>query len=309
MMKKSLLWAALVLPAIAFTSCLSSDGENRQESTINYGGAYCFNVVTDLQSETREWFISTEPQYSFVLEAYSAKATPSMSNIKLIDGQAGLSFKLPDLDISFNTPNYSYTCAGSGLTPVNQTSNAYVFNNFSLKVIERNIRNSAGAIRYSPVYDLSYTVNNLYQVTVFPTGYDLLGTTIATTDVDYTDKGPIYTITFDPEKKTASINITDARFASEMTSTSLRINNLPYTVTRGGLVINTPEDATYVIRDAAGEIKGSSISDVKLNISVPSGTTSLSFHASMPDFQGVSKLKSFDVRASLSYYYPTDGKQ
>lgn len=79
MMKKSLLWAALALPAIAFTSCLSSDGENRQESTINYGGAYCFNVVTDLQSETREWFISTEPQYSFVLEAYSAKATPSMS--------------------------------------------------------------------------------------------------------------------------------------------------------------------------------------------------------------------------------------
>lgn len=303
-MKKSFLWTLLSLTAIAFTSCLSSDGENRQESTLNYGGSYCFNVVTDRQSG--EWFVSTQPQYSIVLEAYSAKATPSMSNIKLAEGQAGLSFKLPDLDISTNTPNYSYTCAGSDLTPVNQTSNAYVFNNFSLKVIERSIRTSEGLNRYSPVYDISYTINSRYQVTAFPTVYDLLGTTTATAGEGFTDKGLIYSISLNPEKNTAALIITDARFTSGMTRTVLRINDLPYTVNRNGVVINTPEGATYVVRDAAGEIKDSSISDVKINISVPSGSTSLSFHGSMPNYQNISDLNSFDVRAALSYYYTTD---
>lgn len=305
-MKKLILSAAIVLSALAFTSCLSSNGESKNEATINYGGSLCFNRVTDLQ--TGEIFNSTDPQYSFLLDYTNQLITPSMTNLKLMEDASGLSFKLPALKVNLNSQDYSYTVNGTDLIPEG-SSQQYVFTTFSFKAIDRAIRTNSGSYIYSPVYDISYTVNGRYSVTVYPTRYDLLGTTTANADGKdtYTSTKPIYTVTLDTGKKTANLTLTDAVFASSHTTMKFGVKDLPYEIMADGSIqIKTPADEKTQIIDTAGEVKNAYLSGITIRINVPSSRGSyISFHANIPGMQGSASDDEYDVRANLSYYIPT----
>lgn len=305
-MKKSILSSILMLSALSFTSCLNSDEGNKSEATLTYGGSYCFNRVTDMQ--TGESFISTEPQYSFLLNYTENLITPSMSNIRLnsADGSA-LAFKLPALKVNVGMQDYSYTCNGSDLTPEGQTQ-AYIFDRFSFKVIDRAIKTSNGNYLYSPVYDINYSINNRYSVIVFPTRYDLLGITSSIADGSdtYTTKDAIYSILLDPKTQKANITIQDARFASGHAYMRIGVKDLPYTITGAGISIITEQGQKIQLYDNAGEVKGAYLSDLNLRINVPSGNaSSISFHANIVGLQGSSQADEYDVVATLSYYVPT----
>lgn len=305
-MKKLILSAAIVLSALAFTSCLSSNGESKNEATINYGGSLCFNRVTDLQ--TGEIFNSTDPQYSFLLDYTNQLVTPSMTNLKLMEDASGLSFKLPSLKVNLNSQDYSYTVNGTDLIPEG-SSQQYVFTTFSFKAIDRAIRTNSGTYIYSPVYDISYTVNGRYSVTVYPTRYDLLGTTTSNAEGkdSYTSTKPIYTVTLDTDKKTANLTLTDAVFASNHTTMKFGVKDLPYEImTDGSIQIKTPADEKTQIIDTAGEVKNAYLSGITIRINVPSSRGSyISFHANIPGMQGSASDDEYDVRANLSYYIPT----
>lgn len=305
-MKKLILSAAIALSALAFTSCLSSNGESKNEATINYGGSLCFNRVTDLT--TGEIFNSTDPQYSFLLDYTNQLVTPSMTNLKLMEDASGLSFKLPSLKVNLNSQDYSYTVNGTDLIPEG-SSQRYVFSTFSFKAIDRAIRTNSGTYIYSPVYDISYTVNGLYSVTVYPTRYDLLGTTTSNADGKdtYTSTKPIYTVTLDTGKKTANLTLTDAVFASNHTTMKFGVKDLPYEImTDGSIQIKTPADEKTQIIDTAGEVKNAYLSGITIRINVPSSRGSyISFHANIPGMQGSASDDEYDVRANLSYYIPT----
>lgn len=305
-MKKLILSAAIVLSALAFTSCLSSNGESKNEATINYGGSLCFNRVTDLT--TGEIFNSTDPQYSFLLDYTNQLITPSMTNLKLMEDASGLSFKLPSLKVNLNSQDYSYTVNGTDLIPEG-SSQQYVFSTFSFKAIDRAIRTNSGTYIYSPVYDISYTVNGRYSVTVYPTRYDLLGTTTSNADGKdtYTSTKPIYTVTLDTDKNTANLTLTDAVFASNHTTMKFGVKDLPYEImTDGSIQIKTPADEKTQIIDTAGEVKNAYLSGITIRINVPSSRGSyISFHANIPGMQGSASDDEYDVRANLSYYIPT----
>lgn len=308
-MKKPILSTAVMLSALAFTSCLGSGGDNKSEATITYGGSLCFNRVTDL--ETGESFISTDPQYSFLLDYTNQLVTPSMTNLKLSPEASGLSFKLPALKVSLSSQDYSYTCSGTDITPEGVTDQ-YVFSNFSFKAIDRAIMTGSGTYLYSPVYDVSYTVNDRYKVLVYPTRYDLLGTTTADAeDKDpYTSKGVIYTITLDTGKKTANLTLTDAEFASNHSRMRFGVKDLPYEIKEeyGNqyIEIKTPGDEKFQIIDAAGEVENAYLSGIILRINVPTSRGSyISFHADIIGMQGSATSDQYDVRADLSYYIPT----
>lgn len=305
-MKKLILSAAIALSALAFTSCLSSNGESKNEATINYGGSLCFNRVTDLQ--TGEIFNSTDPQYSFLLDYTNQLITPSMTNLKLMEDASGLSFKLPSLKVNLNSQDYSYTVNGTDLIPEG-SSQQYVFTTFSFKAIDRAIRTNSGTYIYSPVYDISYTVNGRYSVTVYPTRYDLLGTTTSNADGKdtYTSTKPIYTVTLDTGKKTANLTLTDALFASDHSTMRFGVKDLPYEImTDGSIQIKTPADEKTQIIDTAGEVKNAYLSGITIRINVPSSRGSyISFHANIPGMQGSASDDEYDVRANLSYYIPT----
>lgn len=307
-MKKYILSSILLLSAMSFTSCLNSDDDNRSEATITYGGAYCFNYVTDIQAE--ESFISTEPQYSFLLNYSQNTITPSMSNIKLngADGSA-LAFKLPALSVSTGLENYSYACNGSYLIPEGQTQ-AYIFDNFSFKVIDRAIRISNGSYIYSPVYNISYTINNRYDVMTLPVRYDLLGITTSKSNEEgatsYTSKDIVYTIVLDPKTNKAGITLTDARFDSSHSYMSIGVKDLTYTISGTSIIINTPQDEKIQLYDAAGKVENAYLSNLNLRINIPSGNaSSISFHANIAGLQGSSQAKEYDVVANISYYFPT----
>lgn len=305
-MKKLILSAAIALSALAFTSCLSSNGESKNEATINYGGSLCFNRVTDLT--TGEIFNSTDPQYSFLLDYTNQLITPSMTNLKLMEDASGLSFKLPSLKVNLNSQDYSYTVNGTDLIPEG-SSQQYVFTTFSFKAIDRAIRTNSGTYIYSPVYDISYTVNGRYSVTVYPTRYDLLGTTTSNADGKdtYTSTKPIYTVTLDTDKNTANLTLTDAVFASNHTTMKFGVKDLPYEImTDGSIQIKTPADEKTQIIDTAGEVKNAYLSGITIRINVPSSRGSyISFHANIPGMQGSASDDEYDVRANLSYYIPT----
>lgn len=296
----------MMLSALGFTSCLNTDGENKNEATITYGGTYCFNHVTDMQ--TGETFISTEPQYTLLLNYTDQLITPSMSSIRLTADGSNYAFKLPALKVSTGMQDYSYACSGSDITPEGQTQ-AYVFDRFSFKAIDRAIKTANGNYIYSPVYDISYSINNRYSVVVFPTRYDLLGHTTATADGSdpYTTKDPIYTIVLDPKTGKATIGITDARFASDQSNMKIGVKDLPYKVTASGISISTEPGEKIQLKDTAGDVKDAYLSDINLRINIPTtkGST-ISFHANITGLQGNSAITDYDVTASLSYYVPTD---
>lgn len=303
-MKKSILSAPLLFAALAFTSCLNNDGENKSEATVTYGGSYCFNYVTDMQ--TGESFISTEPQYSFLLNYTDMLITPSMSNIKTSENGSSLSFKLPALEVSTSSQDYSYTCSGTDLIPEGQ-GQAYVFDRFSFKVIDRALKTSSGSYIYSPVYDIAFCISSRYNVVVFPTRYDLLGTTTATADGatdSYSNNEPIYSISVDPKTNLASIAINDARFAAEHSGMKIGVEKVPCTITSSGITIATEPGEKFQLKDLAGNVEGAYLSDINLRINVPSGIGSnISFHANITGLQGNSGT-DYDVTASLSYYVP-----
>ena len=309
-MKKIILSAAIALSTLAFTSCLSSSGESKNEATITYGGSLCFNRVTDLQ--TGETFNTSDPQYSFLLDYTNQLVTPSMSNLKLAEDASGLSFKLPSLKVNLNSQDYSYTVNGIDLIPEG-ASQQYVFSTFSFKAIDRAFRTNSGTYVYSPVYDISYTVNGRYSVTVYPTRYDLLGTTTSNADGKdpYTSTKPIYSITLNTDKetgkKTANLTLTDAVLASGHTTMKFGVKDLPYEImSDGSIEIKTPADEKSQIVDTAGDVKNAYLSGITIHISVPTSRGSyISFHANIPGMQGSASNDEYDVKANLSYYIPT----
>lgn len=309
-MKKHLILPALMLPlALTFTSCLKSEG-NRQESTINYGNTLCFNYVTDLQDPSAA-FVSRAPQYTFNLEFYGSTIAASMSNIRLTPDGPALTFRTPELTMSTSTTGYTLYTNASDVIPEGQTQ-SYVFNNLTLGIIERSILNSSGAYKYSPVYNISYTVNNRYHIKVFPTYYDVVGMVTSTgtgTTETYESNKAILSLTLSPSETApttgkAAIELFDVKFNSDVTITRILAEDVPYTVTSSGIRINTDNETVYKIKDPMGkEVAGAGLSDININVAVPGGSTSFSMHANITGLQGNSTQTDYDLRGNMSYYY------
>lgn len=311
-MKKNLLFTALILPAaLAFTSCMKTDG-NRQETTINYGNTLCFNYVTDLQDPSAA-FVSRAPQYTFNIEFYGSTIITSMSNIRLTPDGPSLTFRTPELTASTTTTGYTFYTNATDIIPEGQTQ-SYLFNNLTLGIIERSILNASGAYKYSPVYNISYTVNNRYHIKVFPTYYDVVGmvtTTGTGTTNSFDSNRAILSLTLSPNESTpttgkAAIELFDVKFASDNTITRLLAEDIPYTVTSSGIRINTDSETVYKIKDLTGkELPGAGFSDININVAVPGGSTSFSLHANITGLQGNSAQTEYDLRGNMSYYYST----
>lgn len=314
-MKKSTLIAALMAPALLFatSSCLSSDNNNKQESTLNYGGNQCFNMVTD--SETGDYFISPAPNYTFVLDLINLQGTASMSGIKFGSNGSPLSFKLPAMPLTFDNKDYSYSLKGSLLTPEG-VAEQYVFNNFNMRVVERTIQLPTGYV-YAPIFDINFSVNGRYRFTAFPTAYFLLGDVMAhptgenASGEDYKSDDSVVAIALtadktDATKYTAALWIYNASFSENMSDMTIYAENLPVNITPYGFSIVTEEGEAIKVKDSAGEIKDCSFSNIKVSTSVPSGVTSLEFDADLKALQPTKPIEPCHVSANLTYYYKTE---
>lgn len=230
-MKKTILFGAIASMAMAMTSC---SGGNEQ-SNFSYE-ADLLNLITDKQTGTSEM---SQCKYAFNYD--NINTTMQMKVNALYVGGSTISFMSPD-DVKF-TENYyaqgsvvkfaipSMSALSSALTATDlmaEISTAYNYNP-ALNMIINTWRR----------YIISYTVDNHYTVQTFePTTYWK-----GTTNTSYVIKGehkefassePVYVVTIDPDKKTASLLIYNARFAEEMKSVNaMKIEGLTVSAASG----------------------------------------------------------------------------
>lgn len=289
--------------ALALNSCLSSDGDSYNRGTLIYGGSSCINFVTDL--ETGETFTSANPQYTFDQNYTALTSKPAMSNIRLTSNGGGLAFSLPELKVKTNTDGFSYVSNGIDVIPEG-TAQSYVFNRFSFKYTERLLTTNSQQYIASPVFDLSYTINNRYSIVVFPLGYDMLGTATVVSDKEtYTCTSSIYSLSLNYTTGKASLTIRDGQFLSSESLVDYGVKDVPFTIDSTGVNISTVEGEKYQIVGHFGDIKDCYLSNIKLRINVPSGNNStLSFKADLLGFNGEEVSTPYDVSCTLSYNAP-----
>lgn len=312
----------LPLLPLVLTACVDSDTENTATRILNYGGNQCFNQVVDTQTD--EVFNSYSPNYELNLNLTERLVTTTITNMQLSSNNAGLTLRLPALPVNTNVTDVSYEATGTDFKP--ESTSAYTFDTFRLGVIERYVQDSSSENRYSPVYQITYRVNDRYDINVFPTTYDLLGAISSTpatptaTDSDeparaesssgnentgeaFTVTNILHTLTLDINKSTLSLLIDGVQYAGTMSPSRIRINDIPYTIAKGAIEVSTPADVTYQINDILGPITGCTLQDIRIRIAVPSGQSTISYRANITKMQGNDQIGDYNVTTTAGYLY------
>lgn len=302
-MKKHLLMMGVLLTAaFSFSSCLDSDSSS-QTHTFSFGGENCFNIVRDIESGDQ--LISLNPYYRFEYDFTQGTVDVEMSNVQLASGFGGLSFKLPTMKVSFLSNEGFYSSTETNVTPLN-TQSSYVFNTFNLRSIPM--------LRWYntdiPVWCLNYTVNNRYQVTMYPTKNNYFGTTIATktnevgpaANYSGTETGYVVTLNVkDPSKPTATLYVQNSKFSENMPAVNFYVKDLPVSFDGRGYSLHF-EGSTFDIYSTANgkKMDDSSISDLVVEATLTSGAN-INFKCDLGSSYG-----SYKISSSLGYFIRVD---
>lgn len=215
----------------AMTSCLS-DGENTITGTDIYANG--FNVITDRQ--TGDVSYAENPRYEI-----NWKQDGSRETVALKFANLGIP-EIPDYTYEFaevgtGHSGYTYQVSISSATPTNMTS--VQFSNIKVSYIRRVVRQSASSEQMVNrfVYAISYTVNNRYEVVVYPkTAYCFSKTTTLNLSdpskvftVDDYSTAPSYSLSFSTVSKKCSIKIDQAKFLEGMPALNMVFEDIPFT--------------------------------------------------------------------------------
>lgn len=298
-MKKYLLSLGVLISAtLSLTSCLGS-GSGEQKYTFSYGPSDCFNRVVDNEAGTT--YIGLNPTYNIVFNMTSAQADIDISNLKFSSSNSGITLRLPSLPLKQDPQDAFYTASGMYLTPVGQTS-SFVFDVFNFR---------AFPFRVVPAYIINYTVNDRYDVTVYPTLPTYVGSVSATNLEPEDGKDPSFNLTPDteayyqllinPENMTAMLNVANAKFADGMARYNFATKGLKVELTSDGYTVATEPGEEYniyspqsVSSETATPIPDCSISDIRVNAVLSTGA-SISFNCDLGD------MGKYSVRAVLRY--------
>lgn len=222
----------LPLAAMALmTSCLNDDDSNYSQTVTNIY-ANCFNAVRDNSTGATSFTPAAKYTITYVSDGSGATtAQVSITNLRLPDVSL-TSFDLPAIKVTQPTANDKpLTVNATDVVPTNVAgSSSVVFDQFSLNFLNRYIYEGTTAVA-SPVYSIRYTVNGKYTVTVIPTQMIFFGKTVTTNYADgssFTNIVPRYAITFDPDKKLASVDITGAQFVEAMPGMDMTFPEIPF---------------------------------------------------------------------------------
>lgn len=305
-MKKTLCSISLALiSAVMMTSCLDTK-ETKQELRLDYSGESCFNRVVDRQ--TGDVLINVNPSYEMKYNMTGTELDFSMSNIQLAAGFSGLSFKLPTLKYDVEKDSYYYLTKATDVVPQG-AAGSYIFSDFTLRSIPQ--RYVDGVL--CPVYQINYTVNSRYEVTVYPTNPVLVGTMNSTqTDkesrpVHTTTNSPV-SIIVDPVTKTARISIVSAEVGPTEGKATLIFKEVPVEITAYGYSIATPEDTEYQIYNTNNAaMNACKYSNLKLTFVLATGRAALSCDLDMTSRtnQDVDWGK-YHVEMDLGYFFKVD---
>ncbi len=289
----------LAAASMTLSSCLGNS-ESEEKGTANYGGSSCLNYVTDL--ETNQSFVSTTPpSYTFNFNYTKGNVNIEVSSLQLAQNFSALNFQLPEMKVEADY--YFMKMQGTDITPINVASQ-YVFSKFLARYSNRVWNGS-----FWPVFQISYTINNRYEVKVIPTSLLLFGTTTSTLETEdggtssdpYIYKGGeqnIYNFVLTPNSideatstgisHTLSIRIQDACYDKNMQPLDLMIDKLPVKFDSNGYTSSISGDNVVTPKTALGSvIEKIKISDLDLTAGL-SGASRLEFDITFDNYQNVS---------------------
>lgn len=238
------LLSLIVMLGLVTVSCLD-DKETRQETTLIYSGELCFNYVHD--RETGETLINVNPSYEMKYDFVAQTVTVTITGLQVSPQLSGLSFRLPALPFKVSQDSPYYTTTASDVVPVG-AGQSYVINQFKLQAIP--MRYIDGAL--CPVYQINYTINGRYEVTVMPTNPVLVGRTTAIrtdngSDSEFTVKNSVVSAIVDPAKMLAKVTVFKTEFEQGMPETSLVFKDVPVEVYQQGFRLKTAENVDLTV--------------------------------------------------------------
>ncbi len=214
---------SLIVAATAMctsTSCMKSDND---DITVVQSLSSYFNVYT----RGNDQVIIPGVGYNIIYNYTQTYATISISGLKVPEqSNAYPTLTLPNIEFKQDQIGWKrisvpqVTAANSALV------NVATLLNFNFSVADRYVQDY-----YSPAVNISYNIDG-WQVNSFPSNYLAQGSTVVSTDEGQYKPEPeqeaIYSITYDPEKKTCDISIVGAQFAQNMPAQNMRFKAIPF---------------------------------------------------------------------------------
>ena len=183
----------------------------------------CFNLVENVRANTSATFDS--PHYIITQDHVKDEASVLMKNVKFAERMPAIDMLIKDLKYGTDKETGALLITGSEIVPV---VDGKPYEDFMVTTFRCEIRDYG--LAYLP--DMSFTVNNVFRVTVIPTLTYYYGTTTVVNNANkstYETTDPIYKVVSDPKNMTADITLHKARFAASMPAMDMSFKGVAVT--------------------------------------------------------------------------------
>lgn len=186
----------------------------------------CFNFVENVASTKS--FVSESPVYVIEQDFVAEKANVQVLKVKFAEGMPEINMTLQGLSFATNSTTGALEIIGSDIVPLidGQPYDQYMVTTFKCEIKEY-------GMSYLPEINISYTINNVFRVTVIPTLTYYYGKTSVvnnTTQSLYENTSSVYGVRINPATMTADVDIQQAQFAESMPSQNMKFENIPVSV-------------------------------------------------------------------------------
>ncbi|MDE6317036.1 MAG: hypothetical protein K2L73_01385 [Muribaculaceae bacterium] len=228
------------LLALTATFALASCDSDTKE-VVQYGYDSDITYVTDYATNTS--VSTTGAAYTMEFDLVNAKASVEIKNLRVSEDASPITLRIEQAAFGYSSE--------TGATVINLPNAvsvvdgvSHTISNFKLSQTMAYITALGNTATY---YSISFELDNQYSIIAVQRGAYLPGTTVITDAADgtvvETTSRPYYFYALDQKEGTATITVNGIK-VDDVTYNELRFDNLPYTLTPGGIRINVDEDVT-----------------------------------------------------------------
>ncbi len=297
-MKKSRLTSMLAAAAltVAATSCVDNEGVSLN-STESRTYSDCFNTIYDSSDGTVT--LDDHAAYKFEFKNYSdgtVNVKINITDLRIDDTMQYGSILLPEFSLEMKQDG-SYAVVATDIEPENLGPSAGVsFTQFSMSTVTLLEPSTVivGQANVRTVYSISFVLNNRYHVTAYPKTCYLYGITKSVNTAGgsaYETSTSRYAVTFNPQKRTARIDITGAQFIQQMPPMNMTFPDVPFTPGVSTITL-AAESVTPLIANVP--YPDYLITNLEGTVNPAMASSSLKFSCTPP------RMSLFDVTVALS---------
>ena len=290
---------ALVMFASVATSCSNDDEPSAHDNYMEQNYTGCFQYIYKKSLNSGVIVKGTTYMFrwraDFTVDVYikNAKFSANMpGGIDIaIEGLKWVNDKGVKVVSSTDVVPTKVTMSGNEVD-----ASAYVIDDLKLNVFERRLMDDQ--LTYIPVINMSMTMGDVEVITVQKQTvyFGSTGVVNNAASTNFTSKTPYYAVTLDPDKKQATIDVYNAKFAEKMPAMNMKFAEIPFEVSNLGYKLACKE-LIPTIKDSGVDVPYPSYKITNLNGDATFATgMNLQFNC----------MEVFTVQANLGYTLPTE---